>query len=208
MDMHHTKDTATSYARSIFMPEDYDAEQTYPLMIFLHGAGERGTDLEMLKVHGPPKLITEGRKFPCYVLAPLCPKDVWWDVEKLNSTLDQFLESHKVDTDRIYLTGLSMGGYGTWLWSCKYPERFAAIAPICGGGNPEDVAAIKDIPTWVFHGAEDEVVLISESQKMVDALEVIGHRPKFTIYPEADHDSWTETYNNEELYSWMFTQKK
>jgi len=191
-----------------YEPESFEKDKEYALLIFLHGAGERGTDLEMLKVHGPPMQITNGKKFDCHVLAPLCPLEVWWDEDRLEETLKDFMNKHKVDKQKIYLTGLSMGGYATWKWACKYPDHFAAIAPICGGGDPENVKAIKDIPTWAFHGAKDKVVDISESQKMVDALIAIDAEPKFTIYPEANHNSWTETYNNPEFYKWLFSHTK
>ncbi len=202
------KDLSPPYKYLVFEPDGFEIEGTYPLLIFLHGAGERGEDLEKLKVHGPPKLIESGQKFECLVLAPLCPEEVWWDIEKLETLLTYIKSKYNIDSKRIWLTGLSMGGYGTWLWSSAYPDNFAAIAPICGGGDEEKVTHIKDIPVWAFHGAKDDVVLLSESQKMIDALESIGARPKFTIYPDADHDSWTKTYNNPEFFKWLFSHKK
>lgn len=201
-------DKANIYKYLSFEPDNYNPDSECALMIFLHGAGERGENLEMLKVHGPPMQIQNGKKFDCLILAPLCPKEVWWDVERLEQTLKAYMDLHKIDKSRIYLTGLSMGGYATWKWSCKYPDHFAAIAPICGGGDPENVAAIKNMPTWAFHGAKDDVVDISESQIMIDALLKIKAEPKFTIYPEADHNSWTETYDNPEFYKWFFSHKR
>jgi predicted peptidase len=113
-----------------------------------------------------------------------------------------------VDPDRVYLTGLSMGGYGTWSLAAAHPERFAAIVPICGGGNPADAAKLASLPVWVFHGAKDPTVPLERSKEMVEAIKSAGGNPRFTIYPEAGHDSWTETYNNPELYQWLLEQKK
>lgn len=192
----------------IYTPKDYDKQDAWPLMIFLHGAGERGDDLEQLKVHGPPKLIAGGKDFPCIVVAPQCPKHLWWSPEVLIELIDKVANEYKVDKSRIYLTGLSMGGYGTWALAAKYPKVFAAIAPICGGGDPEQAEAYVGIPTWVFHGAKDTTVPISNSEKMVDAIKAAGGDPKFTVYPEAGHDSWTATYDNPEFYEWLFKQKK
>lgn len=194
------------------LPKDYgqDANKRWPIIVFLHGAGESGSDLEKVKVHGPPKLIAQGKEFPFIVVSPQCPSiREWWNRETLNALLDDVLEKYKVDEDRVYLTGLSMGGYGTWEWATRYPERFAAIAPICGGGLPRFAPRLKNMGVWVFHGAKDSVVKLDESQEMVDALKASGATDlKYTIYPEAQHDSWTETYNNPELYEWFLQHKR
>lgn len=196
----------------LFLPEGYgsDPEKKYPMILFLHGAGERGNDLEKVKVHGIPKIVEQQKDFPFIAVSPQCPARSWWssEVEALNALLDNIVANYAVDLDRIYLTGLSMGGYGTWELAMEYPERFAAIAPICGGGDPEEVSKIKDIPVWVFHGEKDNLVKPEESKKMVKALEEIGADVKFTLYPEAEHDSWTETYNNPELYKWFLEHSK
>lgn len=196
------------YSYKIETPENFEAnsDKKYPLLIFLHGAGERGEDLSMLGVHGPLKLMKEGKKFEAIVLAPLCPNDVWWKTELLQNTLEEVLKQYHMDKQRIYLTGLSMGGYGTWLWAGKYPKQFKRIAPICGGGNLDDARQLSQIPIWAFHGAKDDVVLPQESQKMIDAIRAIGGQPKLTIYPEANHDSWTETYENEEFWNWFLNE--
>ena len=192
----------------LYLPKDYAKQDNWPLMVFLHGAGERGDDLEQLKVHGPPKLIAEGKDFPCVVMAPQCAKHARWYPQALIELIDRVANEHKVDKSRIYLTGLSMGGYGTWALAAEYPKVFAAIAPICGGGRPEKAEAYVGIPVWVFHGAKDERVKIEESEKMVEAIKAAGGDPKFTVYPDAGHDSWTETYDNPEFYEWLFKQKK
>ncbi len=195
----------------IALPKDYEKEATkkFPLLIFLHGAGERGSDLEMVKKHGPPKLITAGKELPFIVVSPQCPTNERWSVDVLNGMYKHVTKKYRVDKERVYLTGLSMGGFGTWEWAIDSPGKFAAIAPICGGGDPKKVAALKEMPVWVFHGGKDPVVPIKLSQDMVDALKAIGSEVKFTIYPEAGHDSWTETYDNPELFKWFlqYTRK-
>jgi predicted peptidase len=188
----------------LYLPKDYaGSTEKYPLILFLHGAGERGNNLTLVKTHGPPMLAALGKEFPFIIVSPQCPEEEWWSSECLVMLLDEVASRYRVDKDRVYVTGLSMGGFGTWDLAIKYPERFAAIAPICGGGNPKKVGGIKDLPTWVFHGAKDQTVPVSKSQEMVDALKKAGSDVKFTVYPEADHNSWTVTYDNPELYEWF-----
>lgn len=198
----------------LYLPEDYDAsEEEWPLMLFLHGRGERGDDLKKVANNGPPRLVEEeNHSFPFVIVSPQCPTDDWWptnwQVAVLDSLLTEIVTTHRIDTDRIYVTGLSMGGFGTWRLASEYPNRFAAIAPICGGGNPDYADRIVHLPIWVFHGAKDPTVPIEKSEEMVEALERAGGEPKFTVYPEAKHDSWTETYNNSELYEWFLKHKR
>ena len=193
----------------IYLPMDYAAgNQEWPMILFLHGAGERGTNLDLVKSHGPPKLVEQGKEFPFIIISPQCLEDQWWSIEFLDVLFKEVITRYRVDKNRIYLTGLSMGGYGTWAFALEYPNRFAAIAPICGRGDPDKARLLKHLPTWVFHGAKDEVVPLEKSQAMVDALEKVGGKVKFTIYPEAGHDSWTETYNNPELYEWFLRHRR
>ena len=192
----------------IYLPKNYDERESWPLLLFLHGAGERGDDLERVKIHGPPKLIAQGQEFPFIVVSPQCPSERRWEAVELATLLDEICEKHKVDQDRIYVTGLSMGGFGTWALAAYQSDRFAAIVPICGGGERYWARAIAPIPTWVFHGAKDEAVPLERSEQMVEALKRAGAEPKFTVYPDADHDSWTETYNNPELYDWLLKQNR
>ncbi|MCP4257791.1 MAG: prolyl oligopeptidase family serine peptidase [Planctomycetes bacterium] len=204
-----TKTVSCNYL--LYLPEDYSKKrQRWPLMIFLHGAGERGSDLKKVKVHGPPKIVENRKDFPFILVSPQCPKDDWWTekVDVLINLVDDISARYKVDKKRIYLTGLSMGGYGTWALASAYPERFAAIAPICGGGSRIMSLRLKDIPIWVFHGAKDKVVPIDESEQMVNAIRNRGGDVKFTIYPDAGHDSWTESYDNQELYDWFLEHSK
>jgi predicted peptidase len=201
----------------LFLPKDYEAkgEKKWPLILFLHGAGERGMDLSRVTMHGPPKIVKTRPDFPFVLVSPQCPNGEVWHNDVLLALLDDIVGHHNVDTNRIYLTGLSMGGFGTWSLGLKNPDRFAALAPICGGGTTLDIllppsgksARLKKIPVWAFHGGKDPVVKPEESQRLVDALKKIGNNARLTIYPEAGHDSWTETYNNQELYDWFLQQK-
>jgi len=195
------------------VPEGYaESDQPWPLVLFLHGKGERGDDLDLVAVHGPPKHAAAGESFPFILVSPQCPDDDWWtsvrQITALNALLDDIIDRYRVDEDRVYLTGLSMGGFGTFALATAAPDRFAAMAPICGGGEPFAAETMSHIPTWVFHGAQDEVVPLKRSQEMVDALEAAAADVKFTIYPEANHDSWTETYDNPELYEWLLKQRR
>ena len=198
----------------LYLPEGYHGKREYkwPLMLFLHGAGERGDDINRVKVHGPPKLIEKGQNFPFIIVSPQCPKNQRWDEGMLTVLLDHVCKEYRVDASRLYLTGLSMGGYGSWSLGMALCDRFAAIAPICGGGSFIDVynasgakgKYLRSLGVWAFHGVKDTVVPLSESEKMVEALREFGHpAPELTVYPDARHDSWTKTYDNPELYQWF-----
>ena len=197
----------------IFLPKDYDADsadKTWPLMIFLHGAGERGTDLAKVKVHGPPKKLEEAEfRDNCrfIVVSPQCLEGNYWSAKQILLLLDSLEKSYKVDKKKIYVTGLSMGGFGTWMLAAEAPQRFAAMVPICGGGDSGAASKMVDLPIWAFHGEQDRVVRPELSRKMIEAIEKAGgKKAKLTVYPDAEHDSWTETYNNPELYKWMLQQ--
>src|SRR5687768_2319444 len=203
----------------LFTPQGYqqDKKKKWPLMVFLHGAGERGTNLAKVAVHGPPKIAANRPDFPFVLISPQCSSGQVWEKEAVMGLVDRAIKDYRVDPDRVYLTGLSMGGFGSWALAAAYPERFAAVAPICGGGNLIDVllpakgkeAALKSLPIWAFHGAKDNVVKLVESERMVDVFKRAGNNNvKLTVYPEADHDSWTETYNNEELYKWFLSHTR
>ena len=197
------------YRYLLFLPEGYgESELEWPLILFLHGAGERGNDLELVKKHGPPKIVETDKEFGFVVVSPQCPREQWWSNDKLKLLLDEIAAKYNVDEKRIYLTGLSMGGKGTWDLACAYPDRFAAIAPVCGWGDPEKASNIKNMPIWAFHGAEDKAVPISKDQVMVDAVKACGGNVKFTIYPDTGHDCWTVTYENNELYDWFLKHRR
>jgi len=193
----------------LYLPDGYqqDSSKSWPLMIFLHGSGERGNDLEKIKVHGPPKLIEQGKKFPFIVVSPQADQG-GWDARELYNLLQECKHAYRVDPDRVYLTGLSMGGFGTWDLAIKHPEEFAAIVPICGGGDTAEIWKLRNMPVWCFHGAKDSSVPIAMEQKMIRALQNYNPSVRFTVYPEAGHDSWTATYNNDSLYQWLLLQKK
>lgn len=198
----------------LHLPPGYGHEpnKRWPFILFLHGLGERGdhiSHLDRLKLHGLPKLLDERADFPFIVASPQCPGGSWWphEVDGLNTLLDNVMEQYAVDGRRVYLTGLSMGGFGTWSLATLYPERFAAIAPICGGGVPALVGALKNTPVWAFHGALDEVVPLIASESMVSALRACGGDVRFTVYPDLQHDSWSVTYDNHELYDWFLEQQ-
>ena len=195
----------------LYLPEGYgEQEKQWPTILFLHGAGERGDDVAKVKSHGPAKIVEAGRDLPFIVVSPQCPSKQWWPVkvEVLMGLLDEIEEKYDVDPERIYLTGLSMGGYGSWSLASMYPDRFAAVAPICGGGMPYLGRNFKNLPVWAFHGAKDEVVPLQRSQEMVDAINNAGGNAELTVYPEAGHDSWTETYDNPKLYEWFLNHRR
>jgi len=226
--MHSTQrqvNSADSYNYLLYLPDVLrqdtslrDALQTYqhnkakeqllPTILFLHGAGDRGSNLEDVKRQGMPKIVEEQPDFPFIVISPQCPRGEYWSVQRLSALVDEAMVSYPIDPDRFYLTGLSMGGYGTWHLAAAQPQQFAAIAPICGGGNPQAARKLKNLPIWAFHGAKDNVVPLSESEIMVSALKTRGGNVKFTVYPEAAHDSWTQTYNNPELYEWFLQHRR
>jgi predicted peptidase len=208
----------------LFLPKGYEAnsDKRWPLILFLHGAGERGTNVWQVDIHGPAKYIAEHPEFPFILVSPQCPAGEAWSNEVVLELLNEVSASHKVDSQRVYLTGLSMGGFGTWDLAVMHPEKFAAVAPICGGGEvlhvllaklgyatPERKAALKGLPVWAFHGARDNIVPPTESERMVRALKDLGAgEVKLTVYPEATHNSWAQTYSNPEFYQWLLEHKR
>lgn len=205
-----TKDISVNYV--LQFPDDYKKEKhDWPLIVFLHGSGERGNDLSKLSIHGPLKYVENGNKLDAVILAPQCPEKQVWDMDVLTTLIKEVVLKHRINFTRVYLTGLSMGGYGTWELALEHPEMFAAVAPICGRINytfSENASKLKDKPVWVFHGAKDEVVPIANSGKMVKALQNAGGNPKFTIFPEAGHDSWSKPYSNPDFYTWLLFQEQ
>lgn len=196
----------------LFLPRDYgtSADEKWPLILYLHGANDRGNDLELVKARGIPKIAALQPDFPFIVVSPQCPTELWWGDHNLTlkALLDEVETDYAVDAARIYLTGFSMGGYGTWSLATSYSELFAAIAPICGGGFPDLASELKDVPVWAFHGAEDDVVKLEAGQQMIDALRACGGNVRFTVYPGVGHDSWTQTYDNPKLYEWFLQHRR
>lgn len=203
-----TRQVPMSVDYLLYLPPDYDTRAQWPLLLFLHGSGERGNDLERVKKHGPPKRIAQGHHFPFIVVSPQVPENQRWSSERLALVLDEVQRRYNVDPDRVYVTGLSMGGYGTWDLAMDFPDRFAAIAPICGGGDTWRACSIRHVPTWVFHGAKDEVVPVERSEELIAVLQGCNGDVRSTIYLEAGHDAWTETYDNPELYEWLLAQRR
>ncbi|MDD9887314.1 MAG: prolyl oligopeptidase family serine peptidase [Candidatus Marinimicrobia bacterium] len=198
----------------LHLPNQYEKypQMNWPVILFLHGMGERGDNLELLKIHGMPKITSKNKDFPFIAISPQCPIDNFWNdttiQDALMGLLNEIISNYRTDKNRIYLTGLSMGGYGTWSLAAKHPNVFAAAVPICGGGDPSTVKRLKDMPIWAFHGAKDTVVPSSETEAMVSVLKKIGGNVKYTLYPDAYHDSWTKTYENEQLYKWLLSHQK
>jgi len=189
----------------VYIPKSYDMRKEWPLIIFLHGAGEGGSDLERVKLQGLPKRLESEEDFPFVVVSPQCPDDATWDMkhDDLYALHKTVKEDYHIDEKKIYLTGLSMGGFGTWSLAVKYPKAFAAIAPICGGLlHQASVINLKDMPVWAFHGQQDNRVPIQMTENLVELLMPYGHII-FTSYPDKRHDSWTVTYDNDDLYDWF-----
>jgi predicted peptidase len=163
-----------------------------------------------VKNEGLPALIEQRRTFPFVIVSPQCPTNAaWvWQLDSLTALLDEVTARYKIDPDRVSVTGLSMGGFGTWALAAHSPERFAAIVPICGGGEPTSMVRLKRLPIWTFHGALDEIVPLARTQELVDALRKAGGNVKFTIYPELEHDSWTVTYENPDVWQWLLAQRR
>ena len=214
------KNTFRTLPYRLLRPEEEKLGQKYPLVLFLHGAGERGTDnIINLRYITPLFMKAESRtKYPCYLLIPQCPPNVWWSgkgrgdtsggaVDEIMNLIDSLAATGKVDRERIYVTGLSMGGYATWYLLAKYPNKFAAAAPVCGGGDAGKASVIKNTPLWVFHGTVDKTVPVEESRKMVAAITQAGGKPKYSEYPGVGHNSWVNAYQEPEFLRWLFSHK-
>lgn len=181
----------------------------WPLLIFLHGSGERGADIERVKVHGPPKIAAAGGDLPFIVASPQLASGARWQGADVLRLTEYLLASGlPIDQKRIYLTGLSLGGMGTWQAALDDPRRFAAIVPIAGWGDPAAACRLKDMPIWAFHGARDTVVPPAGSTDMVEAVNACGGAAALTLYPDADHDSWTRAYDDPALTAWLLAQQR
>ena len=177
--------------------------------MFLHGAGTRWTSLETLEGNAISRYAQANADFPFVVVMPLCTEETWFDLwQQLKDLVALLQNTPWVDASRLYLSGNSMGGYGTWQLAISVPDAFAAMIPVCGGGMYWDAGRLKKIPVWAFHGALDTTVLPEESQKMVDAVNKRGGNAKLTIYPNNTHDAWTDTYSNPEVYAWLLQHRK
>jgi predicted peptidase len=194
----------------LYLPPEYDANRKWPLVVFLHGAGERGEDLEKLRRAGLPGMVQRdlARDWGFVLLSPQCPKDSYWNPEQITALVEHVSSRLAVDRDRVYLTGYSMGGFGTWATASYKPDRFAAIAPLCGGGDPASAERLKNLPTWAFHGDKDQVVPFEASKTMVDAVKKCGGNIRFTAYPGAGHGICDTTYRDSRFYDWLLSQRR
>jgi predicted peptidase len=196
----------------LYLPGDYTSgEQKSPLMLFLHGRGESDGPLSLVAKWGPPQIVAKGDELPYVLVSPQCPRSESWAQEGQQAALLELLahitRTYNVDTDRIYLTGLSMGGYGSWRLAADHPDRFAAVAPVCGGGRPEDAQRLTSLPIWVWHGDQDEAVPFSRSVEMVEAIrDAGGEKIRFTTLEGVGHNSWSAAYATPELYDWFNEQ--
>lgn len=193
----------------LYLPPD-DGKK-HPFLLYLHGAGERGNDPQVLRGHGLIKHL-ERDDFPFAVLAPQCPTDSWWSLHlpEINLLFQATLAQYPIDLSRVYLTGISMGGHGAWCLGALRPDYFAAAAIICAPNlmQPDQVCTMKNVPTWVFHGDADETVPLVCSEIMVDALQACGGDVRFTVYPGVGHDSWNTAYADPTLYEWFLTHQR
>jgi predicted peptidase len=196
----------------LYLPEGYDAATTapaWPLVLFLHGSGSYGKSLDLVRQGGLPQQMEAGLKVPAIVVAPHAK--TWWDelIPALGALLDEVARTHRVDPDRVYVTGLSAGGSGVWALLLQEHERFAAAIPICGAGSRAGIGRLAELPIWVFHGAEDSRQPVEESARMVEAIEKAGGKvAKLTVYPGVGHDAWTRTYADPAVWEWLFAQRR
>jgi len=196
----------------VYLPENYnDAITAFPLVLFLHGVGERGDDLDLVETHGLPKVIKNGEKFPFITVAPQCPNLEWWSrpdmIKCLVYLLKRITKLYNVDNRRIYVTGLSMGGYGTIALANDRPDLFAAALAVCGGADFSDYSNLKGLPIWFFHGSEDDEHPASYSENIYNALKDQNTDVKLTIYDGVGHNSWDLTYDNQEIYDWLLSKE-
>jgi len=193
----------------VWLPREYTLRrERWPLVVFLHGSGERGTELDKVKVNGPPMHVARGAAYPFILISPQCDEGARWDPQRLHQLLLALQGRLHVDPQRCTGTGLSMGGFGMWHWAAAYPRDLAAIAPVCGYGDPATVAAMRHVPVRAYHGDQDTVVPLAPHVACVEALRAAGGTASLTIYPGVGHDSWTPAYQDPELLPWLLAQKQ
>lgn len=202
--------SAETYPFLLYRPPGSPPNGTaFPLLIFLHGSGERGTDLQLVRTHGPPRLVHDGQQLPFVVLSPQLEAGGDWSVARLDATLALVRRMVRIDRRRIILTGLSLGGHASWRWAAARPDHFAAVVPIAGWGDPATACALRDIPVHAFHGETDTIVPAGGSQHMIAAIRACGgQQAQLTLYPATGHDSWTRTYADPALLGWMAEQRR
>jgi predicted peptidase len=201
----------TDRTYALYVPPDYTPHEKWPLVVFLHGATRRGSDGVIQTDQGlGPAIIANPERFPCIVVMPQCPKGKYWpDVsDHIDTALAQTLRDYRIDGTRIYLTGLSLGGFGTFYYGADRSDTFAAMIPIAGGGMDRCVEGLKDTPMWVFHNKGDRTVSVSRSRSMVGSLKAAGSEVMYTEFPDKGHDAWTKAYNDPKVIDWLFSQHK
>ncbi len=200
----------TKYEYLLYVPKEYEVHKNkYPLVIYLHGGGQRGNDLNKLKSYGLPYLVAQGREYPFIVVSPQCPDGKYWSTDDWFSLLyTELIAKYRIDKRRVYVTGISMGGYGAWQVAADFPDKFAAVVPLCGGLNDSSqVCRIRKIPVWTFHGTKDEVISIWETEKLVEGLEQCKGKVKFTRLENEGH-AIQYLYEKPDIYNWLLQQKK
>ena len=206
-----TSDVFYNFSYATYLPKDYNESEKYPLVLFLHGAGERGGDLDLACCHGFMQHVKEeDRDYPFIIVAPQCPQDTYWGryTESLLAFLDDICDTLPVDRERVYLTGLSMGGTGTWMLAMAAPERFAAIAPVCGSGIYWYGCALVDTPVYMYHGDCDDIVPVQESVSMLNAINKRGGNAQLKICYGVGHNAWDIAYEGDELANWFLRHRK
>lgn len=199
-----------TYPYLAYLPNGYNKTEAkeWPLIIYLHGSSCKGSDLNRLKKYGPPYYLNKGMNVDAIVISPQCPSNKNWTAGNwFESFYKELKDKYNIDPSRVYLTGMSLGGFGTWDIASRYPEYFAAIMPLCGGGQERMVGTLKDIPTWVFHGDLDKKVSLKRSEQMVEALQELGSRPKFSVLKGQGHGI-QKVYSDQTIYKWLLSQHK
>ncbi len=196
-----------------YLPQDYDETKKYPIIFFLHGIGERGDsleDLDRVAIHGPMKYVVAGEQYPFILIAPQCPSNNYWGGlnESLNAFVDDMIRTHAVDENRVYLTGLSMGGTGTWMLAMSSPEKWAAIAPVCGSGIPWYAASLREVPIHMFHGDDDQAVSVHEAITMLTRVNAAGGDAQIKIYYGVGHNCWNQAYDGDMLWKWLLSHTR
>lgn len=200
-------DSQSSLGRDylLYLPDEGD--EPWPLIVFLHGSGERGGDPNVLRNLGPFRYLRHS-SLPAVVAAPQCPPASHWEPAAIVKLVDHLASQYNLDAERVYLVGYSMGGYGAWRVAATHPDRFAAIVPIAGGGDPESATALIKLPIWAFHGAMDDVVPVTESERMIDSVRAVGGSPRLTVLPEGAHGICHEVAERSDVWKWLLHQRR
>ncbi|WP_197531310.1 carboxylesterase family protein [Posidoniimonas corsicana] len=199
--------TGTQYL--LYLPDAYSPEgQPWPLVVYLHGSGLRGRDLDLVASEGPPRLAREGEPLPFILASPQCPQNQSFDPKMVRSLVEHVVEQHQIEREKIYLTGYSMGGFGTWQAAAAYPDLFAAFAPLCGGGNPDEAESLAQTPVWAFHGDQDKVVPLEQTTLMTEAVTNAGGEVTLSILPGMGHAICDDVYSDRSLFDWLLTHRK